>query len=89
VTVAQQGDPLLGHFPQLGRRKHFGVLPPPQHPGQQLPLAGVGGLENDPVTVDAVFRRGRTDLAVPSEVPFDQPGDALAEEDRRAAGLPA
>ena len=89
VAVVEEGEPALRLLAQLLGRQHLRVLAPAQDPGDQLARRGVLGLEDDALARRAVGLSRRAQLAVGAEVPLDQPGDAVADEDLgRASQLP-
>src|SRR6185312_414912 len=89
VAVLEQAEPFLGFLAQLVGPEHLRVLAPAQDPGDQLPRRGVVGLEYRALAGGAVRLLGRPQAAVGAEIPLDQPGDAVADEDLGgAADLP-
>src|SRR2546430_8785242 len=52
-------------------------------PGNHLPAVGVLGLEDPALAGRAVAAPRVAELAVPAEVPLDQPRDPVLEEDLR------
>ena len=81
MAFPEQGDPLIDRGSQLGGLDQGGIRAPLQDPGDQLPLGGEIGLEDDPAPSDPVGRLRPGDLAEPPVVALDQPGDPLLEVD--------